>query len=128
MENHTKIHLTSIDRLLGSEGVGCGIEFQGLYDSDHLKRFIDDPLRCMIYIAENKITLDSFLLDIESKTNLVRETYQIYKYNSKTLSWVPFLVNQSLKQYQTKTIKELLQGNIRQILMIVPIISEQKVF
>ena len=123
LENHTRINLTSIDRLLGSSGAGCGIEYQGRWDSDHLPRFIEDQSRCMIYIAENRMTLDSFLLDIESKINLIRETYQIYKYNSKTLSWVPFLVNQSLKQYQVKTLKELLQGNIKQILMIVPIIS-----
>lgn len=127
-DNHIPLYLTSMDRIIGREGVGFGVDFWGVYDSMHAKRFLDNKDLCMLYLAEKKMTLEKFLEEIESRTNLRREAYQIYKYNQKTLTWIPFLVTQSLKNYQTKTLHELLFKDLRRILLIVPIIPHQRVF
>ena len=66
---------------MGREGLGCGIEFQGVYDHLHTNRFLNDQDLSFVYLADNKLTLQEFLEDIEAQTNLGRLTFQIYKYN-----------------------------------------------
>lgn len=127
LEHHTALYITSIDRILGTTGVGCGVEFKGIYDRSSTSRFMDQPELSMVYLAQNTLTLESFLEDLESRTNLRRDTYQIYKYSKGTLGWVPFLVKQTIKSQKTKTLREMFQKDFNRILMIVPINPQERV-
>jgi len=41
-DNHIPLYLTSMDRIVGREGVGFGVDFWGVYDGMHIKRFIEN--------------------------------------------------------------------------------------
>ena len=126
--SHTEIFLTSPDRFQGFTGAGPGIGFKGNYDSISPTKFSRNPYKAYSYLLNNRTSLELFMQDIENRTNLLRYTYQIYKYNHKTLNWVPFLQAINVKGMKSKTVHELLMKDAKKILLIVPLLTSQIVF
>lgn len=91
LDKHFQIFITSPDTFEGFTGAGPCVSQYGMYDSESLAQMTKNPLKSLSYIVKKNVTVEQFLTDIENKTNMLRETYQVYKYNKRSMNWVVWL-------------------------------------
>ena len=127
-DKNTEVFITSPHLFLDFIGAGPGINNVGNFDIRSVSAFKQDSKKCFSYLLNNKTTLENFMKEIETQTNLERFTYQIYKYYHKTQNWVPFLQAANVNKMKSKKVFDLLRRDMNKILLIVPLDPAQEVF